>query len=247
MLPMFLSRRTCYTRGRMKIDLHNHTIYSHDSVNRLEHFEKAYAKGKFDAVAITDHDRIDAAHLVKKQASFPVIVGEEITTQQGDVIGLFIDTLIPANLSAREAAQIIRDQDGLVYIPHPFDRLQLGMRENDLLTLAKEGLVDMIECYNDAFQTVLLSWSNGRIQRFVNKHSLVAAAGSDSHIPRDIGQAYVEVADDHRIEELANDPKALLEAVRHGQVVGTTRFSPLSLAAKTYGHLRRKLIREPEL
>ena len=231
----------------VKIDFHNHTIYSHDSVNRLKDFEKAHEEGKIDVVAITDHNTIEGALLLTKSVSFPVIVGEEISSTEGDIIGLFLKEPIAPHLSATETAQAIREQKGLVYIPHPFDRLKLGMQPKALQNLGDKGLVDLVEVYNDAFQSLVISWNNGSLPQFIKDNRLIAAAGSDSHIPRDIGRAFVEVSDNFAPYQLANSPDLLMQAVKQGVVTGTTRFSILSLVTKTYGHFRRKLIKEPKL
>ena len=77
------------------VDLHNHTDRSYDAVNRLEHYERAHAAGRFDVLAITDHNRVDGAFDARERASFPVIVGMEIDTADGELIGLFLQEAVP--------------------------------------------------------------------------------------------------------------------------------------------------------
>jgi len=231
----------------MKIDLHNHTIYSHDSLNRLSDFEKAYDEGKFDVIAITDHQAIDAAKIIKNKASFPVIVAQEIASGEGDLIGLFIDELIDENLGAKPTAQKIRAQGGLVYVPHPLDRFRVGMRGDPLFKLAGDGLIDLVELYNGKYASLLLGWNNQRVRDFIENQNLVAAAGSDAHIPFDLGRAFVEVPNKYNPYKLADDPQLLIKAIQEGQPKNLSRFIFTHGLTMAYSILRRKLIREPKL
>lgn len=231
----------------MKIDLHNHSIYSHDSLNRLKNFEAAYQNNKFDLIAITDHQSIDAAQKIKKRASFPVIIGQEIASGEGDIIGLFINQQIKEDLGAAATAQKIHNQGGLVYIPHPLDRFRVGMRGDPLFKLAGDGLIDMVELYNGKYASLLLGWNNKHVHEFIKKQNLTAAAGSDAHIPSDLGRAFVKVPDSYDAHELANNPKLLLKAVTKGTPKNLSRFIFTHGFTMAYSILRRKLIREPKL
>ena len=100
--------------GWTLLDLHNHTHRSFDAVNRPEDYARAHARGRFDVLAITDHNRIDGARELAAVAPFPVVVGMEIDTADGELIGLFLDEAIAPGRPARETATLIREQGGLV-------------------------------------------------------------------------------------------------------------------------------------
>lgn len=231
----------------LKIDLHNHSIYSHDSLNRLSDFEEAYNEGKFDVIAITDHQSIAAAKEIKNRANFPVIVGQEIASREGDLIGLFVDKLIDDQLDATATAQKIRQQGGLVYVPHPLDRFKIGMRGDPLFRLADKGLIDLIELYNGKYASLLLGWNNSHVREFIEDHGLLAAAGSDAHVPSDLGHAFVEVPDDFDPYELASNPQLLLQAIQQGTPKNLSRFTFTQALTIIYSNFRRKLISQPRL
>ena len=105
---------------RLRLDLHSHTWYSHDSLLKPEHFVAACLAKGINCIAVTDHNEVDGAKAVARLAPFKVIVGEEIRTRDGEISGLFLKHRIPPNLSAEETIREIRRQKGLVYIPHPF-------------------------------------------------------------------------------------------------------------------------------
>ena len=135
--------------GWQRLDLHNHSHRSHDAVNRLGDYERAHREGKFDVIAITDHDRIDGAQEIAQRAAFPVIVGEEITSAGGELIGLFLSEHVPRDLPIVETARRIREQGGLVYLQHPFYHLiRRRITRRGRAQLLDEGLVDVVEAVN---------------------------------------------------------------------------------------------------
>jgi predicted metal-dependent phosphoesterase TrpH len=121
-----------------------------------------------------------------------VIVGEELRTHAGEIIGLFLDERVPMGTPPVEAARAIRDQGGIVYVPHPFDPMRRNLTESALEVLVGEGLVDAIEVLNA--KTSLASL-NQRAAAFAQQHGLLAGAGSDAHVPLALGSAYVEMPD----------------------------------------------------
>jgi predicted metal-dependent phosphoesterase TrpH len=173
---------------RIKADLHVHTRYSEDSLMTLDEVvEAALARG-LGAVAITDHDAIEGALALSRMAPFPVIVGEEVDVGDGEIIGLFLQELIPPELGAVETIARIRAQGGLVYIPHPFDSHRYPLPEAVLRSLLHE--VDAIEVLN---ARVTMAAFNERAARFAQDHAIPCGAGSDAHTPGEIGRAYVEM------------------------------------------------------
>jgi hypothetical protein len=135
--------------GRLLLDLHSHTHHSYDAQIRPADYERAHAEGRLDVVAITDHNTITGALELREQAGFPVIVGQEIDTADGELIGLFLEEPVPAGLAAIETAERIRAQGGLVYLQHPFYRLVRGrMRSAVREDLRGRGLIDIVEAAN---------------------------------------------------------------------------------------------------
>jgi predicted metal-dependent phosphoesterase TrpH len=163
--------------GRVLLDLHNHSSRSYDASNRLEDYERAHAQGRFDVVAITDHNRIDGAVDLAQRASFPVIVGIEIDTAAGELIGLFLRDRIRPGLAARETAERIRAQGGLVYLQHPFYRLiRRPLTRDTREELARAGLLDVVEGRNGGPFT---SGPDSRARSWAREHALPLGAGSE--------------------------------------------------------------------
>ena len=138
------------------------------------------------------------------------MVGEEVRTHRGEIIGLFLTERVPQGLPARETAQRIRDQGGLVYVPHPFDELRHNLDTATLVELAGEGLIDALEVFNA--KTSLQSL-NQRASDLAAELGLPGGAGSDSHVPEALGAAYVEMPP-------FSDPASFLDGLRQARVVG---------------------------
>ncbi|MEA3459241.1 MAG: PHP domain-containing protein, partial [Chloroflexota bacterium] len=173
----------------MKVDLHVHTCYSRDSLTPLEAvIEAARARG-MGKVAITDHNCLAGALALREMAPEMIIVGEEIATTAGEIIAYFLREEIPAGLPPEEAIARVREQGGVVGIPHPLDRLrrQAMGRERVLSIL---HLVDALEVFNSR---TLLPADNRRAEELACANGLLRTAGSDAHTAWEIGHAYVEV------------------------------------------------------
>ncbi len=163
----------------MKIDLHLHTNHSACSSLKIEDIINACQKYGISLVAITDHNSINGAFEFERKAEkyhIKTIIGEEISTTGGHLIGLFLKEFIYPGLSPIKTAKIIKKQGGLVYVPHPIDITRpncLGLKN------IKEILpyVDMIEIVNS--RTIAPSLSR-RIPKFSQQYSLLAVAGSDA-------------------------------------------------------------------
>lgn len=171
--------------GRQLLDLHNHTHRSYDAQIRPADYERAHAAGLIDVVAITDHNTIAGALELRERASFAVIVGQEIDTADGELIGLFLTGPVPAGLPALETAERIRDQGGLVYLQHPFYRLvRSRMRDAIREELRGGGLIDIVEAANGG---PLTAAANARALAWARACGLPHAASSDAHEPSMIG------------------------------------------------------------
>ncbi len=173
----------------MKVDLHIHTCYSPDANGTLEGIIEQSCKLGMGCLAITDHGTAEGALAMKKLAPFPVIVGEEIMSSEGEFIGYFLQKTIPSGLPPKEVIARIREQGGLVCIPHPFEgltRCPLRIDKHpDLIPL-----IDIIEVFNA--RSLSPKYSR-KARTFARQHGLLGSAGSDAHTSRDVGRAYVEM------------------------------------------------------
>jgi predicted metal-dependent phosphoesterase TrpH len=172
--------------------MHSHTMWSGDSTTTPEELAAAVTEAGLDVLCITDHNAIKGAVDLVDRLSCRVIVGEELRTHAGEIIGLFLEERIPVGVRPDEAARAIRRQGGIVYIPHPYDPMRRNLSEAALDALIDEGLVDAIEVINA--KTSLRSL-NQRAASTAASHDLAAGAGSDAHVPDAIGAAYVEMPD----------------------------------------------------
>ena len=172
--------------------MHSHTMWSGDSTTTPDELAAAVAEAGIDVLCITDHNSIKGAVELAGCLPCRVIVGEELRTHAGEIIGLFLDEHIAVGTPPADAARAIRRQGGLVYIPHPYDPMRRNLTETALDSLIDEGLVDAIEVINA--KTSLRSL-NARAAATVAARDLAAGAGSDAHVPAAIGAAYVEMPD----------------------------------------------------
>lgn len=199
--------------GRLRVDMHVHCLYSGDSTTTIDELASSIFDSGIDVVCLTDHhDTRGAARLAAALADRGqrVVCGEEIRTHTGEIIGLFVTERIPFGLTARETAIAIRDQGGIVYVPHPFDPMRRNITEASLRDLADEGLVDAIEVIN---AKTSLSSLNGRARQFALDFGLAQGAGSDGHVPLAVGAAFAEIDD-------FVDAQSFLAALRTSTTVG---------------------------
>ena len=181
-------------RQLIDVDLHMHTDHSNDCATPVEVLlATAHTQG-LGAIAITDHNEISGALEAQAQAEeagVKVIVAEEVKTDgQGEVIGLFIKEKIPRGLTLKETVAEIKAQGGLVYVPHPFDRMHSVPDYEHLLTILDD--VDAIEVFNPR---VAIGAFNEEAVRFAAKYRIVAGAGSDSHVAQGLGSVRIRMRD----------------------------------------------------
>jgi predicted metal-dependent phosphoesterase TrpH len=175
--------------NRAFIDLHCHTSSSFDSLASPGAVVRAAASRGLTHLAVTDHDRIDGALRARDAApdEFEVIVGEEIKTADGDLVAIFIENAIPPGMSAVETIAAIREQGGLVGIPHPFDRTRGYGQKSGADPAAIAGAVDWVEIYN---ARVIGSSANEKAALFAREYSLPGLCASDSHTVFEVGVSY---------------------------------------------------------
>lgn len=168
-----------------KVDLHTHSSVSPDGGISLSQYRKTLETGLLDYIAITDHNRIDFATHAKEQLGDRIIVGEEIMTDSGEIVGLFLNKPIRPGLSPEATIAAINAQNGLVYIPHPFETLRKGLHPATLESIQNE--VDIIEvCNGRAF--LQNSYQQALIWAKINKVAI--AASSDAHGPKGLGRTH---------------------------------------------------------
>ena len=198
--------------GTVRVDMHMHTMWSGDAATTPEELVTAVEETGIDVLCITDHGTTNGALQLAGRLPCRVVVGQEVRTWAGELIGLFLTERLPHGLKPEEAAVAIAAQGGLVYVPHPFDPMRACLKESVLADLATDGLLDAVEVLN---AKTSLSHLNERAGVFAADHGLAAGAGSDAHEPSAIGAAYVEMPD-------FSDAGSFLEALRSpsARVVG---------------------------
>ncbi len=206
------TRRRIARRRTIDIDLHMHTDHSPDCATPVEVLLETAKDRGLGAIAITDHNEVSGAHAAREVAEriggIKVIVAEEVkTAEQGEVIGLFIEEKIPRGLTMAETIAEIRRQRGLVYVPHPFDRLHSVPDYEHLLDIVEE--IDILEVFNPR---VALTAFNEEAERFASKYRIVPGAGSDSHVAQGLGSVRIRVHD-------FEGPQEFLEAMRDADIV----------------------------
>jgi glycosyltransferase involved in cell wall biosynthesis len=200
-------------RGRrvIDVDLHMHTDHSHDCATPVEVLLATAREQSLGAIAVTDHNEVSGAlEAAAKGADYgvKVIVGEEIkTARQGEVIGLFLRERIPRGLSLSETVAEIRRQGGVVYVPHPFDRMHAVPDYEHLLGVVED--VDAIEVYNPR---VAIGSFNEEAARFAAKYRIPAGAGSDAHVAPGLGSVRVRMPD-------FEGPEEFIEALRAAEII----------------------------
>ena len=196
-------------------DLHLHTSWSHDCQIPVEELlDHAEAEG-LGAIAVTDHNVFggarEAAELARDR-ELVVIPGEEVkTADQGEVIGLFLSEEIPRGLSFGETVEAIRAQGGIVYLPHPFDRLHAIPEPATLHRHLAQ--VDVLEVYN---ARLLFEAYNDEALRFARKYDLIMGAGSDAHVLQGVGTGAVRL-------RAFDGPEEFLVSLRSAQVLRRPR------------------------
>jgi predicted metal-dependent phosphoesterase TrpH len=185
-------------------------MWSGDSTTTPDEVEQAVIESGLDVVCITDHHATNGAFELAERLPCRVIVGEEMRTHAGEIIGLFLTERIPFGTPPAVAAREIRRQGGIVYIPHPFDPMRRNITEVALDELVAEHLVDAIEVRN---AKTSLESLNRRAADYAATHDLAAGAGSDAHVPDALGSAYVEMPD-------FDGPADFLVKLREGRIVG---------------------------
>lgn len=211
-----------------KVDLHTHSIASPDGGLSIAHYKQALDSGLLDYIAVTDHNRIDYGLLAKQELGDRIIVGEEITTEVGEVIGLFLTEPIAPRISLTDTLAAIDQQGGITYVPHPFETVRKGLHPADLESVVSQ--VDMIEvCNGRAFA------QNRAAQALVwaRLNKIPGAASSDAHGYRGLGRTYTQIKQPPTAQNL-------IKQLAAANLI-TDRPGIRALLYPTYHRLRKRL------
>ena len=173
-----------------RIDLHTHSILSYDGGLSEREYELLFLRGVLDCAAITDHNEINFAKQLHKRLGKKIIVGEEIDTKEGQIIGLFLRKRIAPGKDAKETAKQIRSQGAIVYIPHPFETMRAGISVETLEQISH--LVDIIEVFNSRS---LQKKTGQKAAQIARGKRFDMASSSDAHGYSGMGVAYSILAD----------------------------------------------------
>lgn len=173
-----------------KVDLHTHSIHSPDGGIGSEQYKHALSTGLVDYVAVTDHNSISFAKELQASFGDRVVIGEEIMTSVGEIIGLYLEEKIYPGLSPIDTIKLIKDQGGLVYIPHPLETFRHGL-QIDVLEQIQDH-IDIVEIGNGR---ALLQSKYAQILVWSNLNHLIGAASSDAHGRLGLGRTYTSVTE----------------------------------------------------
>ncbi len=212
----------------LTVELHAHSELSYDGRDPIDLILEQAAAVGLDALAITDHDEIDAsleAAALAPRFGMIGIPGIEITSEAGHVLGLGITEAVPPGLPYDETLSRIRELGGVAVVPHPFQKSRSGVAYN--VTRHQLASADAIEIYNSRLLTGI---ANMRAERFARERNLPVTAGSDAHISEMIGQAVTNV--DAEPEEGLS---GIMEAIREGRTTVEGKRTPWRISFRQAG------------
>lgn len=213
--------------GLIRVDLHVHSSASFDCTTEpILLVERCHRLG-LAPIFLTDHDTTLAGIRLQVASQHRVVVGEEIATVDGELIGLFLQHRIPPGLTARETALEIKDQGGVVYLEHPYDQFRRHLTEEAIENLA--DLIDIVEVFNARSDDK----TNRRAEELCEILGAVPGAGSDAHTLGELGSVFVEMED-------FDTPMDFLAKLRSARIVkGRPKF--LLMAEARFRHKIRRL------
>ena len=187
---------------RVKADLHVHTTYSHDSVITPKELVFYAKKRGLNAVAVTDHDKVEGAIKIAEETDFLIIPGTEVSSRDGHIVGLSVHELIPRGLSADETVERIHEAGGVAIACHPFALLKGSIGKH------VSGKFDAVETINaSAFP---FNRATSKANQLAERLKLAKVAGTDAHYGPVIGQAYTLIDSEANVE-------AIVKAIANGQ------------------------------
>jgi predicted metal-dependent phosphoesterase TrpH len=225
---------------KLRADLHTHSHYSRDSVLSPEAYIRECVRRGITCAAVTDHDAVDGAFYIRDLAArqgapLKIIVGEEVKTAEGEIIGLFLKELVPRGMSPEDTIRAIHEQGGVATIPHPFDIFRRSVLTHDALERVA-GSVDAIEGYNCRN---ILGRHDAAARQVAAAHGKPISVGSDSHSPWEIGGVSIEIDD-------FGSPADFIRNLGGGSMT-FKRSLPMVHWISTYAKIRWRLGMRPRL
>jgi predicted metal-dependent phosphoesterase TrpH len=218
----------------LRVELHTHSERSYDGRDPVDLLLGQAAAVGLDAMAVTDHDAIDASlEAVERAPEYGLvgIPGVEVTSAAGHVLALGVTQPIDRGLPFAETVERIRAADGIAVVPHPFQKSRSGVGPH--VSRAELADVDAIEVYNSR---LLTGRGNRRAREFAIEHGLAMTAGSDAHISEMVGQAVTRLGTDERSVE------AIVEAIRDGRTEIEGKRTPWHISFRqAAGGARRRV------
>lgn len=216
----------------VRVDFHTHSVASPDGGVTAEQYKKALESEMLDYIAVTDHNTIDFAVALYQELGDKIIIGEEIMSSAGEIIGLYLTERVRPGLTPLETIEAIKNQGGIVYIPHPFETFRKGIHPGVLDELTDH--IDIIEVCNGR---ALLQNRGPQAVVWAHLNHKMGAAASDAHGFYGLGHTYTELQDPPTKDTLLS---LLSRATRH-----TSPPSIRSLLYPKYHRLMRKLRGSP--
>lgn len=220
---------------KLRADFHSHSNYSRDSLISPEAFVDNCVRKGVTCIAVTDHNEIEGAFVIQKLAAerapgkLKVVIGEEVKTSEGEIIGLFLKELVPRGLTPEETVDAIHAQGGLAVIPHPYDIFRRSVLKDEAIERVKTS-VDAIEGFNCRN---ILAMHDRKARDKAAEVDKPITLGTDSHSTLEMGGAVLELDD-------FETPEELLQSLRGGRIIGH-RSLPMVHWLSTFAKIRWRL------
>lgn len=220
---------------KLRADFHSHSNYSRDSIIGPEAFVDSCVRKGVTCIAVTDHNEIEGAFVIQKLASeraagrLKVVVGEEVKTAEGEIIGLFLKDLVARGMSPEDTIDAIHEQGGLAVIPHPYDIFRRSVLTDEAIERVKTK-VDAIEGFNCRN---ILGKHDQKARDKAAEVDKPITLGTDSHSTIELGGALLELDD-------FETPQELLQSLRLGRIIGH-RSVPMVHWISTFAKIRWRL------
>ena len=214
----------------LKGDFHMHTSHSGDCDASPRDMVRGCRDVGLTCIAVTDHNTIRGALEVRELADFTVIIGEEVKSSQGDIIGLFLEEEIPRGLSPAETVSRIKGQGGLVVVPHPVD----AVRRGPLAPAALRQVLPQVDFMEVLNARTIFKGDLSRCRSLAREAAVTPLAVSDAHTPGELGSAYME------LDGFNGSPQSFKDAIERASLCGR-RSNPMVHAVTAYVKLKKRL------
>ena len=215
---------------QIKVDLHVHTTYSHDSLITPKDLVYYAKKRGLNAVAVTDHNELEGAYKIAKETDFLIIPGMEVSSAAGHIVALNVRELIPRGLTVPETVERIHKAGGVAIACHPYVYFKGALKENVCSTF------DAVELINS--RAFPFKRSVRKAEETAKQLGLVRVAGTDSHYGPMIGYAYTE------IEASDDSVKGVCNAIVEGKCRPFGQAIPVTLNLEFEYHRIERMIKK---